>query len=85
MADPEFTAWLEAEGYHNVRELPDGTIAATRDLLYTRALVIDLDRWGYAHRYCYEDRSLADQACLALTSGDDAPLSGFVAERHRGG
>lgn len=72
---------LYDNGYDNIRVLDDGTIIATIELLYTRAVVIDLNDFGYDKRYCYSDRELATAACLALTSGDETPLAGFVATR----
>ena len=67
--------------YASVHRLPDGTIVGTADLLYTRAVLMDLDACGYGRRYCYRDRELATRACLALQSGDDEPLPGFVSRR----
>lgn len=71
--------------YQNLRELEDGTIVGTVDLLYTRALVIGLDAYSWDRRYCYADRGLATQACAALTHGDAEPLPGYVALRMSGG
>jgi hypothetical protein len=70
-----------SQDYQDVRALEDGTIVATLELLYTRSLVVDLDWNGWGHRYCYENRERATQACAAMVTGDDAPLEGFVAER----
>lgn len=78
----ELRAWLATEGgYQNVRVLEDGTIVGTLELLFTRALVIGLNRWGWERRYCYEDRILANAAVLLLDTGDDEPLPGYVAQR----
>lgn len=76
-------AFLVENGYQDLRVLDDGTIVGTIELLFTRGLCVDLDKWGVGHRYCFEDRALASQACAALESGDDLPLAGFVASRHR--
>lgn len=81
----EFFQWLSDQGYKNLRQLGDGTIVGTLDLLFTRGLCVDLDRWGYGSRYCYEQRDMAVRACEALKSGDDTPMAGFIAERHRSG
>ena len=78
----ELLEFLTDTGYKDLRVLKDGTIVGTLDLIYTRALVIDMDRNGYTHRYCYETRSMATAACLAMQTGDDEPLPGYVAQRH---
>lgn len=73
---------LEANGYFNIRHVDGGWIANLR-LLYTTALCIDLDEWGYESRYCYGDKFLAERACNELKSIDDEPLPGYVAKRVR--
>lgn len=80
MTDPELKVFLE-EQYTNVRQLEDGSWVCTHDLMFTRSLIIGLNEWGWERRYCYEDRSLADEACKALKTGDDQPLPGYVASR----
>ncbi len=73
---------VQSLGEHqNLRLLDDGTIVGTLDLMFTRAVVIDLDYHGYARRYCYKDRALAVKACLSLNNGDEEPLPGFIAQR----
>ena len=74
-------AFLKDNGYQDLRVLSDGVVVGTTDLMYTRGLVIDLDWTGWGERYCYEDRNQATQACIALETGDDAPMSGYVATR----
>ena len=84
--DPLLTpllAFLDDNGYQDLRVLADGSIVGTVDLLFTRAVCMDLDWWGVGQRWCYEDRALARQACQALVSGNDTPLAGFVASRQR--
>lgn len=83
MTTEDLLGWLTECGYSNLRVLPDDTIVGTHDLIYTRGLCIGLDAWGYEDRYCYPDRQRATEACNALTSGDDKPIEGYVAERHR--
>jgi len=82
LALAEMLEHLKDSHYKDLRVLPDGTIIGTIDLMFTRGLVVDLDWNGWGHRYCYKDRSLATVACLALQTGDDQPIPGFVAERH---
>lgn len=66
--------------YLAIRVLPDATIIALGDLLYTRAIFIDLNLQGYAQRYCFEDRLLASTEFWKLDSGDQVP-HGFIARR----
>lgn len=72
--------YLLKQGYLKVKHIPGGYIAVM-SLLYTWALCIDLDQWGYERRYCYEDRALALSAFEAMTNIDDEPLSGYVSKR----
>lgn len=74
-------AMLKDNGYKNIRVLDDGTIVGTLDLLFTRAVCIDLNEMGWGSRYCYPDRDLAVKACNAMVDGDHPPLLGYVAQR----
>ena len=78
MTENELLKYLSSEGYNNLRVLEEGIIG-TIDMIFTRALVIDINEGGYGHRYCYPDRMKADLACAALQHLDDEPLSGYVA------
>lgn len=82
MDDTEETLQYLLDDYQNLRALPDGTIIGTLELITTRALLVGLDRHSWEHRYCYQDRSLADKACAAMQSGDDEPMLGYVSSRH---
>ena len=66
--------------YRQVRVLPDGTVAATLDLMFTRAIVLDCDLLGYGNRFCFTDKELADRRFVELQSADDVPV-GFIARR----
>ena len=72
---------LEDEGYENLRVLDDGTIIGTGKLIFTTPLYVDLSRSGWGERYCYQIEELALQALGSMQSGEDEPLSGFVATR----
>lgn len=78
MTEPELIKYFEDMGYQNVRALDEGVIG-TIDMLFTRALVIDLTHGGYGHRYCYQNRNLATKACQELKNLDDKPLPGYSA------
>jgi hypothetical protein len=71
--------WLRPQ-YRDIRTLDDGTIVATVDLMFTRAICIDLTRTGYDKRFCFDDRALADAEFAKLQTGDDEP-AGFIARR----
>lgn len=78
----EMLEFLRENNYENLRVLDDGVIVGTINLMFTRALCVDLNWDGWQDRYCYEDRGLATLSCLSMQSGDDKPMSGYVAERH---
>jgi hypothetical protein len=68
------------EQYLDARELPDGSIAALGELLFTRAVYVGVDRYGWARRYCFENRHQAMMEYLKLQGEDDVP-QGFTAQR----
>lgn len=70
-----------ANDYQNLRLLDDGTIIGTYRLLYTHALYIGLNTWGWERRYCYPTEHLAIEACKNLVSGDTEPIKGYIASR----
>jgi hypothetical protein len=80
MSNDELKAILDTQ-YEKVRQLEDGTFIGIHNLMFTRALHIDLDIHGWSRRYCYADRDLADVAFNTMTTSDDQPLPGFVASR----
>jgi hypothetical protein len=75
-------ARLPTLGYIAARVLPDGSVAATIDLLHTRGLCLGVTADSWSTRFCFEDRSLADRRLAELVSEDDVP-AGFVARRGR--
>lgn len=83
MDDVKLTEALAEElrkDYRAVRILPDGSIAAIGDLLFTRALFLGCTQWGYERRFCFENRPLADQRFTELQSDGDEP-QGYTARR----
>jgi len=62
----------EVCGYLNYREFDNGRDAAIVPMLYTHALVADLDNFGYGDRWCYKTFEGAQNA-LAEWSGDGEP------------
>jgi len=73
-------AYLSKSYPLGVRVLPDGSFAALYDLLYTRAILLGCDRYGYARRFCFEDRALASRRFEELHSEDDEP-QGYTDKR----
>lgn len=57
MISQEMLAMLKSEGYENIREFPDGTIAATFQFLFTSAIISDIHQYGYEERWCYHTKA----------------------------
>jgi hypothetical protein len=76
---------LEASGdYERVRVLPDASVAALGQLLYTKAIHLGCTRGGWTRRYCFEDHALANARFDELMSEDDDP-QGYIASRPKHG
>ena len=73
---------LGGGSYSLLAYLMDGTIIGVGDLMFTRAIYIDLDLNGWGKRFCCEDRDLAVEEFMKLKTGDDEP-TGWVARRGR--
>lgn len=58
-------AWLGKEGYLWPTQLPNGDWAALMPLMFTVAIVTDLNLYGYGDRWCYH--SLEDALTALLT------------------
>ncbi len=81
MNDSELMATIKAYGlYSDVRTLDDGSIIAIGNLIFTRAIYLDVCITGWGRRFCFEDRALADREFQRLESGDQEPV-GWVARR----
>ena len=68
--------------YLAVDFLRDGTIIGMGDLMFTRAIYIDMDLYGWGKRFCFEDKDRAVEEYMKLKTGDDEP-TGWVARRGR--
>lgn len=66
--------------YLLVRRLPDGSVAALQDLLFTRALYLGCNTWGWEQRFCYDDAGRANEEFERLRSAEDVPC-GWIARR----
>ena len=70
----------ELGNYLDVRILADETIIAIGDLLFTRAIYMDVSLTGWGRRFCFEDRNLAITQFHLLENGDQEP-KGWIARR----
>jgi hypothetical protein len=66
--------------YQVVSYLKDGTIVGLGDLMFTRAIYIDMDLNGWGKRFCFEDKGRAAEEFAKLQTGDDEP-TGWIARR----
>lgn len=66
--------------YIRTKVLSDGSVAALGDLLFTRAIYLGCNEWGFSRRFCFENRELASEQFEELLTEDDVPL-GFIARR----
>jgi hypothetical protein len=71
---------LGGGAYREVRALADGTIVGIGELMFTRAIYMDMHAWGWGRRFCFEDKALADKEYARLSDGDQEP-SGWIARR----
>lgn len=39
--------------YLKVRMLPDDTVAVLHDLMYTRSIMLNCDKWGFEKRFLF--------------------------------
>ncbi len=65
-----------------VKVLADGSVAMLHDLLFTRAIHLGCNSWGWTARFCFEDRARANTEFAKLVSEFDEP-TGCVARRGR--
>ena len=73
---------LGGGSYSLLAYLMDGTIIGVGDLMFTRAIYIDLDLNGWGKRFCFEDKDRAVEEYMKLKTGDDEP-TGWIARRGR--
>jgi hypothetical protein len=62
--------------------LRDGTIIGMGELMFTRAIYIDMDLNGWGKRFCFKDKDRAVEEYMKLKTGDDEP-TGYIARRGR--
>lgn len=82
---PEFKAYLETQGYFDLKEV-DGKIIGLLKLMYTIAIVVDIDEIGYDYRYCYPYRNAFH--CIAAYKFfklDEEPFGNWAVRKGRDG
>lgn len=73
--------FFESEGYFDVRELPDGTFIGKVQLMFTTAICMGLDRYGWEKRFCFDNMQVLKEQYALIKSGDDEP-TGYIARRY---
>lgn len=74
---PELAASL---GYFTPKRLATGEIAGVRSFVFTSAIVVGIDHWGYRTRFCYE-RWMEAVAALANWDGHGDPPGQWIKEK----
>jgi hypothetical protein len=77
----DLISFLAEQGYENLRELEDGTVVGTQELMFTTAICIDLNWQSWDKRFCFKEKSLAISEIAKLQTCDDEP-TGYVARRN---
>jgi hypothetical protein len=81
MTDDKLLEEIKALGdYQDVRALDDGTIVGMGNLMFTKAIYMDLNLYGWGRRFCFQDRALADAEFKKLQTGEEEPV-GWIARR----
>lgn len=81
MTNEELVTEVQRLGeYIDTKMLEDGTVVAIGNLLFTRAIYMDCDLYGWGRRFCFEDKARADREYAKLTSGEVEP-TGWIARR----
>lgn len=79
MVDPELKKYLEEEeGYCQVREVPGQGVCGLHPFMFTWAIVVDINRSFYSHRFCYENLTSAYGAFVEWDGTGDPGGPGFV-------
>ena len=60
-----------------MREVPDNGICGLYTMIWTTALVVDMEEYGYSHRFCFETPQGALVA-LKSWSGTGDPMGYIV-------
>lgn len=74
---------VEALGYELARQLEDGAWVAIAPMIYTTAILVDIDPLAYDHRFCFERRADAEREILLMKNVDDEP-TGYIKRKPDG-
>ena len=77
MSEEDLKEYLYEQGYRFMREVPDQGLCGLFTMLFTTALVVDLEESGYSHRFCYET-PLEALSALKSWTGEGDPLGYIV-------
>lgn len=81
MNQKELEEEIKARGHYlDVKTLQDGTVVGLGELVFTRAIYLDMDLNGWGRRFCYSDEILATVEYAKLVDGDTEP-QGYIARR----
>lgn len=72
--------FLSYNGYYEIIELEDHSVAALSDLLFTTGLFMGLDEFGWEKRFCYDSQSTAYAELRKLNKLTDIPEN-WIAKR----
>ena len=77
-------AFLESEGYYNLREVPGRGVCGMENMIFTVALWVDLRMEGRNERYCFPNRLSASKA-LEEWNGTGDPGWEWIKHKSSGG
>lgn len=77
MEQTKLIEYLKSEGYHHIKELSTGQLAAIQKFVFTCGLIVGLDIAGYSGRYCYENERDAKLA-LEVWDGTGDPSGPWI-------
>ncbi len=73
----DLKAFLETEGYYEIREIPGRGLCGLRDFIFTTGLVIGMNEDLYYGRYCYSNKEDALKA-LNEWNGEGDPEGPWI-------
>ena len=71
--------YLGTQEYFNLRVIDDEIVIGCRKMLFTTAVCLNLNEYGFESRVCYPTTQQAVESCNRFVNMDDAPLPGFTA------
>lgn len=77
---------FEAEGYSQLREIEGLGICGIYPFMYTTAIVVGIDEYGYKYRYCYpKEYTLECLIALKVWDGKGDPQGRWIKQKGIGG